>query len=61
MFLGLETIVLKSRGCYLEQPTTVLSVVERSEKHLNEFGENKSILWKPDATAIVILVKESDY
>lgn len=34
----------------------MLSFVERSEKHIDEFGENKSILWKPDATAIVIMV-----
>ncbi|KAI8882813.1 RIC1-domain-containing protein [Backusella circina FSU 941] len=36
------------------KPTTVLSFVERSESHLEEFGENVKITWKPDATAIVI-------
>ncbi|KAI8142660.1 RIC1-domain-containing protein [Fennellomyces sp. T-0311] len=41
------------------KPTAVLSFVERSEKHINEFGANKHIMWKPDATAIVILTTKN--
>ncbi|GAA5814889.1 hypothetical protein MFLAVUS_008392 [Mucor flavus] len=36
------------------KPTTVLAFVERSQKHIEEFGENKEIIWKPDGSAIVI-------
>ncbi|KAL1935687.1 hypothetical protein VTP01DRAFT_4827 [Rhizomucor pusillus] len=41
------------------KPTTVLSFVERSQKHINEFGENKSVIWKPDATSIVVLTSKN--
>lgn len=30
--------------------------MERSQKHIQEFGENKEIIWKPDGTSIVIQV-----
>ncbi|KAJ8656341.1 hypothetical protein O0I10_007906 [Lichtheimia ornata] len=41
------------------KPTTILSFIDRSEKHINEFGENKSILWKPDATSVVIMTTKN--
>ncbi|ORY97505.1 RIC1-domain-containing protein [Syncephalastrum racemosum] len=41
------------------KPVTMLSFVQRSEKHIDEFGENKSVLWKPDATAIVIMTTKN--
>ena len=44
---------------WILQPTVVLSFVERSEKHINEFGANRHIMWKPDATAIVVLVYQA--
>jgi hypothetical protein len=42
------------------KPTTVLSFVERSESHLEEFGENIKVTWKPDATAIAIHVNNNN-
>ncbi|KAI7899477.1 RIC1-domain-containing protein [Cokeromyces recurvatus] len=36
------------------KPNVVLSFVERSEKHVEEFGENVEIIWKPDASALAI-------
>lgn len=39
------------------KPTTVLAFVERSDNHVEEFGENIEVIWKPDATAIVVHVK----
>ncbi|KAI9028097.1 RIC1-domain-containing protein [Phycomyces nitens] len=41
------------------KPTTILSFVERSEKHIKEFGENESILWKPDGSAVVIITSKN--
>jgi glutaredoxin 2 len=38
------------------KPTTVLSFVERSENHIDEFGENIEVIWKPDASSIVVRV-----
>jgi hypothetical protein len=34
--------------------------VERSESHLEEFGENIKVTWKPDATAIAIHVNNNN-
>jgi len=31
--------------------------VERSDKHVEEFGENIEVIWKTAATAIVVHVK----
>ncbi|RCH97573.1 hypothetical protein CU097_014770 [Rhizopus azygosporus] len=36
------------------KPTTVLSYVERSLNHIDEFGENVKVFWKPDMTYIAI-------
>ncbi|KAI9489868.1 RIC1-domain-containing protein [Zychaea mexicana] len=41
------------------KPTAVLSFVERSEKHIHEFGTNKHIMWKPDASAIVVMTTKN--
>ncbi|KAI8384220.1 RIC1-domain-containing protein [Radiomyces spectabilis] len=40
-------------------PTTILTFVERSEKHIEEFGENHSLLWKPDASAVAIITTKN--
>jgi hypothetical protein len=32
--------------------------VERSDNHVEEFGENIEVIWKPDASAIVVHVKK---
>ncbi|KAI8089450.1 RIC1-domain-containing protein [Halteromyces radiatus] len=37
------------------KPTVILSFVKRSNKHVEEFGKNKSILWKPDGSSFVVL------
>lgn len=44
-----------SVSCSLK-PTTVLAFVERSDQHIEEFGENIEVIWKPDASAIVVHV-----
>lgn len=41
------------KGSY-NKPTTVLSFVERSLNHIDEFGENTNVMWKPDATHVAI-------
>ncbi|CEP10533.1 hypothetical protein [Parasitella parasitica] len=43
----------------LLKPTTVLAFVERSDNHVEEFGENLDVIWKPDATAIVVHTKNN--
>ncbi|SAM06352.1 hypothetical protein [Absidia glauca] len=50
-------ITCTSRSIYLwsVKPTSILSFVDRSTHHVTEFGQNKSVLWKPDATAFVVL------
>ncbi|KAI8327314.1 RIC1-domain-containing protein [Blakeslea trispora] len=40
------------------KPSTVLSFVERSDQHIDEFGENLEALWKPDSSAIVVRTKK---
>ncbi|OAD01955.1 hypothetical protein MUCCIDRAFT_144086 [Mucor lusitanicus CBS 277.49] len=49
-------ITCTRNGIYLwsVKPTTVLAFVERSDNHVEEFGENMEAIWKPDATAIVV-------
>ncbi|RUS33897.1 hypothetical protein BC938DRAFT_483332 [Jimgerdemannia flammicorona] len=37
------------------KPTVLVSKVDRTPKHVTDFGENRSIIWKPDATSIVIV------
>lgn len=32
--------------------------MERSDNHVEEFGENIEVIWKPDASAIVVHVKK---
>ncbi|KAI8335438.1 RIC1-domain-containing protein [Chlamydoabsidia padenii] len=50
-------ITCTSRSIHLwsVKPTCILSFVERSDHHVTEFGQNQSVLWKPDGTAFVVL------
>ncbi|ORX51228.1 RIC1-domain-containing protein [Hesseltinella vesiculosa] len=41
------------------RPLTILSYVKRSDKHIEDFGNNRSILWKPDSSAFVILTDKN--
>ncbi|ORZ10211.1 RIC1-domain-containing protein [Absidia repens] len=41
------------------KPTSILSFVKRSDKHVDEFGRNKSILWKPDGSSFVVLTEKN--
>ncbi|KAI9317719.1 RIC1-domain-containing protein [Dichotomocladium elegans] len=41
------------------KPTAILSFIERSEKHTQDFGENVKVLWRPDATSIVIMTSKN--
>ncbi|CAO0800336.1 unnamed protein product [Mucor circinelloides] len=54
-------ITCTRNGIYLwsVKPTTVLAFVERSDNHVEEFGENIEVIWKPDATAIVVHTKNN--
>lgn len=57
MFTSSRSYKRKTNIRYFFKPTTVLAFVERSQKHIEEFGENKEIIWKPDGSAIVIQVR----
>ncbi|RUP50767.1 hypothetical protein BC936DRAFT_137725, partial [Jimgerdemannia flammicorona] len=41
------------------KPTVLVSKVDRTPKHVTDFGENRSIIWKPDATSIVIVTSKN--
>lgn len=53
------TCTLDSIYLWSTKPTVILSFVQRSQNHIEEFGKNKSIIWKPDNTAFVILVSNT--
>ncbi|CAO3677866.1 unnamed protein product [Umbelopsis vinacea] len=41
------------------KPRVVLSHVERSAAHVRDFGKNVSLIWKPDATAFVVITDKN--
>ncbi|TPX31029.1 hypothetical protein SmJEL517_g05541 [Synchytrium microbalum] len=49
------TITANTIQLWSSRPNVVLSQVQRGEATLNEDGENSDIMWKPDATGLVVL------